>query len=203
MLQGFPALRPVLGLPARVPLGQVPFLHRLRGPGRTPLVVRQLPRYYGPVRLPTPVHRMRAPSGFHPRAGAPSALAGRGLSRFPREELPDVHGVSDRVGSRRCLALAASPVLLLALGTASAPQVNTFSRLNTQLARTPVNASPSPRGSRRMTRGRSGLLHLASYRTFTRYSSPAFIGAFPEPAPEPESPLPLTGRTARTSRPTG
>src|SRR5262245_5155876 len=49
-----PAQSPVCALPARVPLGPRPWLHRLRS-GRTRLV-RRLHSYYGGVRLLTLVH---------------------------------------------------------------------------------------------------------------------------------------------------
>ena len=44
VLQVFPALCPGPGLPERIPLGQSPFLHFLRGPRRTRAFVRKLPR---------------------------------------------------------------------------------------------------------------------------------------------------------------
>jgi len=46
-----PALRPGRGTLGRIPLGQPPFLHRLRRPFQN--LVRRLLRYYGAVRLPT------------------------------------------------------------------------------------------------------------------------------------------------------
>jgi hypothetical protein len=55
-----PALCPVPGMRRRVPLGQLPSLHLLRRfLGAT--FVRRLPRYYGAVRLPAPVHHSRIP----------------------------------------------------------------------------------------------------------------------------------------------
>jgi hypothetical protein len=49
----------------RVPLGQPPFLHRLRS--RSHGVVRRLHRYYGAVRLPTVVHLRLGASAFPER----------------------------------------------------------------------------------------------------------------------------------------
>jgi hypothetical protein len=44
-----------------------------------------------------------------------------------------------------------------------------------------------PHESRRMTRSRTGSLHLRSYRTFIRYSHPALTGAFPDPFSYPRA----------------
>ena len=135
----FPALSPACVLPPQVPFGQAPSLHRLRRCSR--IIVRQLRRYHGPVRLPVSVHRRRASSDF-PTRPVCNSLAGRHrTSRFPSKVFPDVHGVCDRAGSdgisrwryhRCCL-----PLLL----TASAPRSKVLSRLNTRPVRTPVNAS--------------------------------------------------------------
>src|SRR5207245_1575721 len=57
-----PALSPERVALGRVPLGQLPSLPCLRGPFRG--LVRQLPRYYGAVRLPVLVHHRRASSDF-------------------------------------------------------------------------------------------------------------------------------------------
>ena len=107
----------------------------------------------------------------------PGAISrgGCGISRFPRKECPCVHGVFDRAGfecaSRWRLTRCGLPLQR----TASAPWMSTFSRLNGQPALPSVNASPSPRGSRRMTRGRSGSLLLLrtalSSATPCRFSS--------------------------------
>ena len=56
MLQDCPTLRPGPDLLGRVPLGQPPFLHRLRRAWRTIPFVRRLLRYYGVVRLPACIH---------------------------------------------------------------------------------------------------------------------------------------------------
>ncbi len=72
-LQVTPALCPEPGLLDRVPLGRPPSLHGLRLRWRTTDLVRPLPRYYEAVRLPTSVHRCRAPVGSQ-----------RGPRRLPR-----------------------------------------------------------------------------------------------------------------------
>jgi DNA-binding winged helix-turn-helix (wHTH) protein len=95
-----------------------------------------------------------------------------GISRFPCEVLPYVHGVGDRAGSLgtsrdRCLGwgLPLSP-------TASASRSEILSRLNTRPVRSPVNASTPP--SRAAPRD-SGPLWFASpstYETFIHNTSP-------------------------------
>jgi len=68
----------------------------------------------------------------------------RGISRFPCEVFPYVHGVCDRAGSRRtsryrCLGWGL-PLLL----TASASRSELLTRLNTRPVLSPVNASTPP-----------------------------------------------------------
>ena len=157
LFQDFPYLSPAPGFPFRISLGQVPWLHRFRSPGRTRDFVHRLLRYYGLVRLPVIVH-LTSPK-VRLRTTSPSS---RGRSR----DLPiPVHGVSERAwglrprGVRQCLALSAQPVLPSGPGNMSAPRFR-FSRLNTQPVLPLTNASPSPCGSRRMMRGRSGSLLL-------------------------------------------
>lgn len=169
-----PAQGPVRVLRARVPVGRVPSLHRLRswrclaalclrptlgclrcfhlrarvGFAIAPLapqlvLVRRLRRYYGPVRLPVLVHLGLTPFGFPSRPAAPSAAGEHGTSRFPREVLPSMPGVSDRAGT--CLV---SPWRRADVAFRFHPQrrlpEGVISRLNTQPALSPVNASPRP-----------------------------------------------------------
>ncbi len=104
-------------------------------------LVRELPRYYGAIRLPTIVHHRRPSGDFPMRPAARCRAGGGGISRFPSKVRTNMRGVSDRAGSRcasryrhiRC-GLPQSP-------TRSAPQRKCLSRLNTQPARPPVNAS--------------------------------------------------------------
>jgi len=77
------------------------------------------------------------------RPKATAALGRLGISRFPSEVLPYVHGVCDRAGLRctsryRCTGwgLPLSP-------TASASR-SFLTRLNTRPAHSPVNASTPP-----------------------------------------------------------
>ena len=82
----------------RVPLGQPPFLHRLRD--RSPGLVRRLRRYYGAVRLPMLVHLRRTASAFPERPARLISRTGEhGISRFSRMEIPYMHRFSDRAGS--------------------------------------------------------------------------------------------------------
>ncbi len=172
-----PALCPVRVALKQVSLGRAPSLHRLRS--RLPGLVRQLRRYYGPVRLPTTVHHRRSSFDFPMRSGASSASEGRGTSRFPRKVLACMLGVCDRAGFRGVLPKRRLGCGLPLCSTASAPRSNPpcggacISRLNTQPARTPVNASPSP--LRTMLTHDSGPMWVANpstYETFIHNTLP-------------------------------
>ena len=111
------------------------YAHRLPG------FVQSLLRYYRSVRLPRSVRHRRTSLDFPTRPKATAALGGLGISRFPREVSPYVHGVFDRAGlwhtSRyRCTrwSLPPSP-------TASASRSKCPTRLDTRPACSPVNAS--------------------------------------------------------------
>src|SRR5690606_34944465 len=80
-----PALGPGRVLLSYLLLGQAPSLHHLRS--RTTGLVRQLRRYYEPVRPPLPVHHRR--TAFRPSRCVPPTFDGRA------EDLPVLaHGVS-------------------------------------------------------------------------------------------------------------
>ena len=134
-----PVLCPGRVLLARVPFGQAPSLHPLRG--RCSGLVRRLRRYYGPVRLPRAVHRRRVSIDFPTRPAAPSATGDPRLSRFSREVCPSMHGVSDRAGLPGVLRYRRPGCGLPPSPTASASRREVLSRLNTRPARSPVNAS--------------------------------------------------------------
>ena len=127
-------------------------LRRRRGSPRN--LVRPLLRYYTAVRLPAPMTHRRTPEGFTMRT-APNAsqrrAVKRGISRFPNELHPHVHGVCDRAGSDALSPKRAHRCGLRLISTASAPRTTRNSRrgawitrLNTRPARAPVNASPTP-----------------------------------------------------------
>ena len=144
-----PALCPGRVLLTRLPLGPSPSLHRLRN--RPFGFVRRLPRYYGTVRLPTPVRHRRSSLDFPMRSAAPSAADRRGTSRVPREVLACMLGVSDRAGSSCASRYRRLGCCLPPAWTTSAPRSDRrcrdgalISRLNGQPARPPVNASPLP-----------------------------------------------------------
>ena len=148
MLHACPTLCSGHGLLSRVPLGWPPFLHSLRTCRAR--FVRELLRSYWAIRLPLSVHRRRTSLDFPTR---PFCQKGeQGISRFPCRLFPRMHGVSDRAGSVQDspyrLAQCGLPLLL----TTSAPR-RYLSRLNTQPALSPVNASPRPRGSSRHDSG--------------------------------------------------
>ena len=119
-----------------------------------PGFVRQLPRYYAAVRLPSAMAHRRTPEGF-PMRSALDVAEDPGTSRFPREMYSRMLGVSDRAGSMLASPKRQARCGLRHISTASAPRTSRalrrgacISRLNTLPARTPVNASqPSSRTS--------------------------------------------------------
>src|SRR5438552_736221 len=166
-----PAQCPGRVLLARVPFGQAPSLHPLRR--RSLSVVRELRRYYGPVRLPVVVHHRRTSLDFPIRPAAPSATGNHGLSRFSREVCPSMHGVCDRAGLRGVLRWRRPGCGLPPTPTASASRREALSRLNTRPARTPVNAS-------RTAAHDSGPVWVARpspYDSLLRNTSPVYPGA--------------------------
>src|SRR5437867_492378 len=93
-----PARCPGRVLLLRVPFGQTASLRPLRR--RLPSLVRGLRRYYWSVRLPVFVHHRRASLDFPMRPQTSAVCGERGISRFPCEVLPYVHGGCDRAGAR-------------------------------------------------------------------------------------------------------
>ena len=85
------------GFLKQVPLGQPPFLNRLRH--WYPSFVRRLLRYYEAVRLPTSVYPWRSPSGFSEHTLVTLIKVRYGISRLPRKVFPFMHKVSDRAES--------------------------------------------------------------------------------------------------------
>src|SRR2546429_1825446 len=164
----FPARCPGRVLLGQVPFGQTPSLHPLRC--RLPGVVRGLLRYSRSVRLPRSVRHRRTSLDFPMRPEATAAPGGHGISRFPREVSPYVHGVSDRAGfwftSRyRCIRWGLPHLL-----TASASRSEFLTRLNTRPVLPPSRAAPHD----------SGPMWVAtshSYDSFIHYTSPVLTGA--------------------------
>jgi hypothetical protein len=161
--------------PGRVLLGQAPFgqtssLHPLRC--RLLGVFRGLLRYSRSVRLTSSVRHRRTSLDFPMRPKATSALGPPGISRFPREVLPYVHGVCDRAGLRctsryRCTGwgLPLSP-------RASASRSEILTRLNTRPARSLVNASSPPSRAAPHDSGPMWVATSHSYDSFIHYTSP-------------------------------
>jgi hypothetical protein len=142
-----PALSPECVAFEQVPLGPTPSLHRLRS--RSFGLVRRLHRYYGSVRLPISVHRRLRSFDCPTRSADPAITEADGISRFPSKVHPYMRGVFDRAGSQSVLPWRRPRVLPSAYLQASAPRSNPprggafISQLNTQPARSPVNASPA------------------------------------------------------------
>ena len=146
-------------------------------PAAAPVLVRGFPRYYGPVRLPSSVHRRRTSLDFPTRPAAPSATGEAGISRLPRKVFPYVPGVCDRAGSRRALRYRRPGCGLPPPPTASAPRSNLF-RGSIPGPHVPLSTlHPRPRERRRMTRGRRGSLALRRMTLSFTTTLPVFAGA--------------------------
>lgn len=125
--------------------------------------------YYGSVRLPAVVLHRRTSLDFTMRPRR-APLGGRRLSRFSRRLFPYMLGVSDLArylhASPKRHVDSRLPLLL----TGSASRTKFFSRLNTQPARSPVNASVVP--LRAPPLGRHGAID-----SFIHYNLPVYPGA--------------------------
>ena len=143
-LHRLPTLSSVCGLPWQIPFGQLSFLHHLRRsldqPGLDSLV-RQLRRYYTTVRLPMFVHYWMTSLDFPIHSSSTIALEEHGISRFSRELLMYMLGVSDLARPSDPLPYRYLKCCLPHLLRASAPH-SFLTRLNTQPIHTVINASP-------------------------------------------------------------
>src|SRR5260221_8478105 len=147
-LHDAPVQCPVPVLPRRLPFCQTPSLHSLRHrrigiARRRASFVRGLRRYYGSVRLPASVHHRRTSLEFSMRPHR-AGWGERRISRFSRRLLPCMPGVSDLAGYQRSLPMRNISCGLPLFSTGSASRTKFFSRLNTQPALSPVNASTAP-----------------------------------------------------------
>ena len=152
----------------RLPFGHLPSLLRLRH--WSPSFVRQIPRYYGGVRLPVTVHHRIASLNFPMRSGPHLLPEGGGISRFPCKVFPCMRRVFDRAGfadvSRYRRLRCCLPLGL----TASAPWKGTDFRGSMAGLHVPLSTLHlCPHGQRRMTRGRRGslLLHRVALSSTT------------------------------------
>jgi hypothetical protein len=109
---------------------------------------------------------------FPTRPGAPSASGKPGISRFPSEVFPRVHGVSDRAGSPSISRWRWNRCCLPPLLTASAPRRHLLSRLNTRPACTPVNASTLPSRAAPHDSGSAWVASPSPYDSFIHFTSP-------------------------------
>src|SRR5207302_741498 len=171
----FPARGPGRVLLGQVPFGQTSSLHPLRN--RLPGVVRELLRYSRSVRLPRSDRHRRASLDFPMRPKATFALGELGISRFPREVLPYVHGVSDRAGLQCTSRYRCTEWGLPHLLTASASRRKVLTRLNTRPARSLVNASTPPSRAAPHDSGPMWVATSHSYDSFIHYTSPVLTGA--------------------------
>ena len=141
MLQVCPALGPEPSLPSRIALGRSPSLRPLR-PWPVAMLVREHPRYYGTVRLPVPVHRCLAPSGFATRTWLPWPGQTRDLPVPAREASLRAGGLRPRGARRRSRDNDRGSVAFWIFDTIGAPNYRTKLRGSmARPARSPVNAS--------------------------------------------------------------
>ncbi len=164
-----PVQCPVRVLPRRLPFGQTPSLHPLRH--RRSGFVRGLRRYYGSVRLPASVHHRRTSLDFSMRPKH-AGLGGRRISRFSRRLLPCMLGASDLAGYLRASPLRHAGCRLPLSPTGSASRTECISRLNTQPAPSPVNASPSESLHATHDSGPLWLARPLTYDSFIHYNLP-------------------------------
>ena len=170
-----PALSPGHAARARIPLDQPPSLHLLRADQKRQ-VVRRLRQYYAAVRLPATVHHRLTSLDFTMRPKH-AGLGSRRISRFSRRLFPCMPGVSDLAGYQRSSPKWSADCGLPHSPTGSASRTSIISRLNTQPALSPVNASP--RGLLHATHdsGPSWLARPLTFETFIQYNLPVYPGA--------------------------
>ena len=175
------ALSPEPGLLSRISLGQVPSLQALRRERLPARLVRALPRYYGPVRLPAAVHRGLAPFGFSARTPRTARGQRRDLPGSAQDVCVRAWGLRPR-GVRMRLAMAAHPVWPSEQRNAVGTPDKTISRLNTQPARSPANACTAALRPKRHGAGPVWLATPSLCKTLTRYTLPAWPGAVSYPS---------------------
>jgi hypothetical protein len=172
--KSFPALCPEPVLSEQIPLGQAPSLHSLRRQeSHLPLFDRFSGTYW-PVRLPTSVHRSRAPLGFTARTLAPSSHGQTWDLPVPvRKASVRVWGLRPR-GAETPLAMAMCSVLPSVQVDAVGTPKQTLFRGSIPSPHFPLSTLRAPPcGCTRMTRGRCDSLNLhrmkLSFTTFRRF----------------------------------
>jgi hypothetical protein len=173
-LHDYPVQCPARVLPWRLSFGQTPSLHPLRR--HFSGLVRGLRHYYGSVRLPAVVHHRRASLDFSMRS-TPHFVDGRRISRFSRRLLPYMHGVSDLAGYLHTSPLRYVGCCLPHFPKRSASRSISISRLNTQPARSPVNASALPLRAPPHDSGPLWLAKPLTYDSRIHYNLPVYPGA--------------------------
>jgi hypothetical protein len=151
-------------------------------PPRPSGVVRRLPRYYGSVRLPTPVHHRRTPLGFpmRPAANWPQTTVGSPGSRA--RCFRACAGSQTARGPVAPRDLGTHQFCLPPASTASAPRTarccgDDLSRLNGRPARSPVNASRGQLPAPMHDSGPAWVANPSPYRTLIYCTSPVLTGA--------------------------
>jgi hypothetical protein len=131
--------------------------------------------------------RGRTPTGFTTRTALAPLLVRCSHSRSTgspgsRQVVSEHDEVSDRAGSRYASPKRCTRCCLRQGLKASAPQTKVISRLNTQPARTPVNASPAPLPSPAHDSGPLQLAKLSTYVSFRHDNSPVSRRTRPNPS---------------------
>jgi len=167
------ALSPGRDRPMRIPLGQRPFLHRLRRPRGA--IVRLLLRSYDVVRLLSTVRGNFAVLPFAARSGDATPEDAE-ISQVPSKELLPVHGVFDCARHHERSPCTRPRLLSSASLNSIDTSVLLCFRSSIPSPRSPLSTlHVSPRDGTRMTRGRGGWRVLTPRGTFTHYSLPAFL----------------------------
>jgi hypothetical protein len=128
--------------------------------------------HYGPVRLPISVHRRLRSFDCPTRSVHLAITEADGISRFPSKVHPYMRGVFDRAGSQDVLPGRRPECCLPPISRTSAPRSNPprggalISQLNTQPARSPVNASPETLRTPMHDSGPMWLARPSMYKTF-------------------------------------
>jgi hypothetical protein len=169
MWHACPALRPERGLLDQVPLGRSPSLPSLRSLLQG--FVREVRRYYRTVRLPMFVHHRREPSGFPTRPVRPSTQANMGSPGSRARCFSACMGSLTARGSAASCDIDATNVAFRLLQRRRHPGVS-LSRLNTQPAPAPVNASTMPSRTWPHDSRTSRVANSSTYDSFIHYTLP-------------------------------
>jgi hypothetical protein len=153
-----------------------------------PSLVRQLHRYYAAIRLPAPSDSWSYAYWLHhAHCTCTHILVRCSHSRQTgspgsRQVVSEHDEVSDRAGSRYTSPKRCTRCCLRHDLTASAPRTKVISRLNTQPARAPVNASSAPLPPPTHDSGSPWIATPSACDSFLHYNSPVSRRTRPNPS---------------------